>query len=173
MFIVVTGPESSGKTTLSEYLGEYLPALVVHEYSRRYLERIERRYDASDVIAIGRVQFESVQSALRAVRTAVVSDTFMLELKVWTEVRFDGEPESIREMRHALPPDIYVLCRPDLPWEPDPLRENPHDRDSLFERYKKYVHDSGVDFVEAYGKGPDRMERVVESIRQLIKKAIP
>jgi len=172
VFIVVTGPESSGKTTLSEYLGEQLPAFVVQEYARRYLKDIKRSYNSTDVIAIGRAQFESVQSALRTMRTTVVSDTFMLELKIWTEVRFDGEPDPIREMRQALKPDIYVLCRPDLPWEPDPLRENPNDRDTLYDLYKKYIYNSGIDFVEAYGKGPDRMERVVESIRHLMEKAI-
>jgi nicotinamide riboside kinase len=28
-----------------------------------------------------------------------------------------------------------LLCSPDIPWEPDPLRENPHDRDRLFQVY--------------------------------------
>ena len=25
----------------------------------------------------------------------------------------------------------YLLCRPDIPWEPDPLRENPFDREII------------------------------------------
>jgi nicotinamide riboside kinase len=120
------------------------------------------------VVEIGRAQFGSVRSALDASESIVVSDTFMLELKVWTEVRFHGEPEVISDMRKALKPDIYVLCKPDLPWQPDPLRENPDDRDKLYKLYQQCVYDSGIDFVEAYGSGPGRMERVVESIRLLM-----
>ena len=170
MFIAVTGPESSGKTTLAHYLGEALPALVVEEQSRRILERLTHQYQLQDILNIGRAQFQAVINALEVPDAIVVSDTFMIELKVWTEVRFDGEPDEIAQLRRALVPDLYVLCMPDIPWEPDPVRENPHDRDELFKLYQRYVRQSGVPVFVARDSGPQRMIRVLDELRARIKK---
>ena len=47
--IAITGPESSGKTTLTNLLGETLNASVFPEYARTYLENLERDYVQDDL----------------------------------------------------------------------------------------------------------------------------
>ena len=38
---------------------------------------------------------------------------------------------------------FYLLCKPDIPWESDPLRENPNDRIKLFDIYKMELDNLG------------------------------
>ena len=40
--------------------------------------------------------------------------------------------------------DHYFLCKPDIPWEPDPLRENPEDRERLFKLYERGLLEIGA-----------------------------
>ena len=46
--VVVTGPESSGKTSMAESLSVYFNAPLVHEYSRVYLNKLDRNYNKEE-----------------------------------------------------------------------------------------------------------------------------
>ena len=48
--IVITGPESSGKTTLFEQLKILSGFNYIPEYSRTYLEKIKRPYHYNDCL---------------------------------------------------------------------------------------------------------------------------
>mgnify|MGYP006388881073 CR=1 FL=1 len=50
--IAITGPESTGKTTLSEKLAQHFNTDFVPEYSRTYLENFEGQYTEEDVAKI-------------------------------------------------------------------------------------------------------------------------
>ena len=56
--IVITGPESTGKTTLAEALAQKLNALLIPEYARSYVEGLNRPYTYSDVEMIAQHQLE-------------------------------------------------------------------------------------------------------------------
>jgi nicotinamide riboside kinase len=62
--------------------------------------------------------------------------------------------------------DLYLLCNTDLPWEYDPLRENPDDRERLFELYKKELEDRGFSFAIISGTGKERLENAVKAIKE-------
>ena len=38
----------------------------------------------------------------------------------------------------------FIYYKPDIPWESDPLRENPYDRIKLFEIYKMELDNLGT-----------------------------
>ena len=48
--IAITGPESSGKTTLANELTNHYDATLVSEYSREYLEHTQGAYEEKEVI---------------------------------------------------------------------------------------------------------------------------
>ena len=54
--VIVTGPESTGKTVLCEYLAEFFKGVCVPEYARFYVEQLSRPYTKRDVIKIGKRQ---------------------------------------------------------------------------------------------------------------------
>lgn len=157
MRIVVTGPESSGKTTLAESIGGELNVPVVPEIARAYLTDLH--YQPSDLLEIARRQ-------LQAEKQGVVCDTDLQVIAIWWAERFGPVPQALGRMRTGLDDRAYLLCRPDLPWEVDPLRENPDDRGRLFELYKRDLDDRQLRYAEVFGDGPDRVARALAYCRK-------
>ncbi len=141
--IALTGPESSGKTTLCLALASHFQCRFVPEMARLILEKDGPAYDEKKVEEMARIQ---IQEEIRLEKLARESeeqflfcDTNLLVYQVWMEVRFGRCPswivESVAQADYAL----QLLMYPDLPWEADPLRENPLDRLPLFHRYESIL----------------------------------
>ena len=63
--------------------------------------------------------------------------------------------------------DLYILCSPDIPWEPDPLRSLPNidDRQALHARYVQRLNESDFTWVQTKGSAPlERFLSVVKAI---------
>jgi nicotinamide riboside kinase len=159
--IILTGPESCGKTTLARQLAAHFNAPLVEEYVREFFEKKRTpQYKASDLkkIAIGQINAE--KKGLEIVNQQVIEnrkpekdaflicDTDVLTIKIWSEEKYgrcDKELLAISEQLFAAPKTsnfklqtIYLLCSPEgIAWEADPLRENPNDRDRLFSIYEE------------------------------------
>jgi nicotinamide riboside kinase len=127
--IAFTGPECSGKTTLSLWLATHLQWTYVPEFARTFLEG-KPSYTHSDLEYIAKKQLESSH-----VKEPCVSDTEMMVIKIWEEEKFGLTSPKIMTCFEEDHHDLYFLCRPDFEWEEDPLRENPNDRERLFEIY--------------------------------------
>ncbi|MDV7398455.1 ATP-binding protein, partial [Arthrospira platensis SPKY1] len=56
--IALTGPESTGKTTLAKALAARFDTVWAPEYARTYLERLGRPYQYGDLEVIARGQRE-------------------------------------------------------------------------------------------------------------------
>ena len=54
--IAITGPESTGKSTLAEKLAKHFNTDYIPEYSRTYLENFEGQYTENDVVEIAKAQ---------------------------------------------------------------------------------------------------------------------
>ena len=155
--IVVTGPESTGKSTLAQCLGEELNLPVVPEAAREYLQDAD--YSPGDVLNIAQLQIESE-------KPNAICDTDLQVISIWWAERFGPVPHRITAMRAYLSRRRYLLCHPDLPWEPDPLRENPDDRDRLFQIYKQDLVDRGLDYAEVSGLGQERIDQAIAYCRK-------
>lgn len=166
--IVITGPESSGKTTLARMLAESFDIPYVPEYARIYLEAHGPSYTLADLLHIAQGQLALADSVASNTThaPALVIDTWMLELVIWAQYRFGHIPEEISSAYQSYPPDLYVLCAPDLPWEPDPLRENPMDRHILYLSYRNAIAQSRTPFIIVSGTGPERETEALEVLRR-------
>jgi nicotinamide riboside kinase len=61
------------------------------------------------------------------------------------------------------------LCLPDLPWEPDPVRENGgENRLKLFNLYRKELQHYGFNFVEISGIGEARLKAGIDAMNKII-----
>ena len=130
--IAFTGPESCGKTTIAKQFAAHVGGTYVEEFARAYLEKRNGLYNESDLVTIAQGQWAQWYQT----DGILVADTEMLVLKVWSEVRFGRVDTLIEEALKTQDFDHYFLCYPDIPWEPDPLREHPEQRMELFQRYK-------------------------------------
>jgi nicotinamide riboside kinase len=153
--IIFTGPESSGKTTMSNWFADQIGATYVPEFARLYLEKLERSYDFKDLELIAKGQLELIKAANGSGKR-LVCDTGMLVLKIWAELKFDSVINFVDDYIIEDLDSIYVLCKPDIPWEEDPLRENEHDRDKLFVRYEQLLQNLGLKYWVLQGSLEER-----------------
>jgi nicotinamide riboside kinase len=138
------------------------------EHARYHLEQLGRPYLESDLldIAYGQVMLED--EATRGVSRVVLCDTDMITIRIWSEEVFGRcAPELIALSEQRLY-DHWLLCRPDIPWEPDPLRENPHDRDRLFLVYEAMLRKLGKPFTIVEGEREHRMAIAVRAVDALL-----
>lgn len=159
--IAITGPESSGKTTLAKDLSRILGAQLVEEYSREYLEQNGPRYHKLDLLKIARENLRRIEAVDRS---SMVCDTEFLVMKIWYVEKYGVPDPEIEKYWQETPFDLFVLCHPEIPWVPDPLRENPFDRDRLFDIYLKELELSGKPFIIVRGSPEERIEQVLKSI---------
>lgn len=145
--IVITGPESTGKSTLSRYLARIFDGFLVEEYAREYLSERNGVYNREDLSKIAFRQFQSQLAALNNDEHSVVfSDTCLLTIRIWDEWKFGMIDSFVEEWIGLQQVDLYLLCSPDLPWQDDELRESEYDRDELFEIYLEKIIESGVPY---------------------------
>ena len=164
--VAVTGPESSGKTTLSKELCQALSVAHVPEYAREYLEQREGKYDLKDLDEIAEGQRALF---LKHAGNVLIADTDFTVLKVWSEVKYGKVSDHLLEIDENFQFDLYLLCLPDIPWEPDPLRENPNDRWELLEHYREALSEKGNPVIEISGSYEERFQTSIEAIHALMK----
>jgi len=108
----------------------------VPEYSREYLRELNRSYRYDDILAIAKGQFEDEERMAAMTTGLLFCDTDFIVNKIWCIDKFGKCHPWILDMIGQQHYDLYLLCNTDIPWEPDPLRENPEDRERLFGLYK-------------------------------------
>ena len=172
--IVLTGPESTGKTTLAKKLATHFKTDWVPEFSRTYLNGLTRPYEEKDLLAIARGQVESEDKFLKhSSEKLIFLDTSIEVIKLWSEIKYGRcHPwitESIRARKHGL----YLLCRPDIPWKFDPLRENPNNRPAIFDAYKQEFVKQNFNFVEISGTDEKRILNAINYVQSFFHTDSP
>jgi nicotinamide riboside kinase len=161
------GPESTGKTTLSEQLVSRLGGEFVPEFAREYLEARNGKYSESDLPTIAKGQLELEVKAISNGLPLVFCDTDIVVVKVWQEFKYgktNGEIESLLSLQQ---PRKYLLTYPDLPWEEDSLRENRNELDQLFDLYESTLKKLGADYRIVKGVNEVRPQNAIEAINQM------
>ncbi|MEM8906543.1 MAG: ATP-binding protein [Bacteroidota bacterium] len=166
--IVITGPESSGKTTLAQQLAQHYACGWVPEYARSYLEQLGRPYRQQDLldIAQGQLQLEERQQALGG--ELLICDTDLLTIKIWSEVKYQTCDPWIQAQVEKRTYDWYFLCGVDIPWVDDPLREHPTQRAALWKIYDRELRNLRKGFMELYGTEAERRQKAIDQIDALL-----
>lgn len=168
MRIAFIGPESCGKSTLSAAVAGRLDMPCVPEYARTYVERLTRPYLYRDVVAIAHRQIQQLRAFPHA-----VFDTELIITQVWMHRCYGRSPWWLQRAIEQFPVDYYFLCAPDLPWQSDPVRENPGCRDELFRIYLSRVRRTGAPYAVIRGTDPSiRLQQVLRSLSGLLPFAV-
>ncbi len=161
--VVVTGPESVGKSTLVKQLANYYQSPYVEEYARIYVENLNRPYEYNDVLNIARKQIEEY-NLLDGENGFVFFDTFLEITKVWLEYVYQKLPVWFEPEYDKKAIDLYLLCKPDLPWVKDSVRENEALREQLFNRYQQELDNKKCKYTIISGEGDERLNNALKAL---------
>ncbi|OBQ57253.1 ATP-binding protein [Tamlana sp. s12] len=173
--VVLFGPESTGKTTLSRQLARYYSSVWVPEYAREYLQNKwnnERKTcEPKDLLPIAEGQMRLENELAQKTNTVLICDTDLLETKVYSEVYYLGSCDPILE-KYALENtyDLYFLTYIDTPWEADDLRDKPDQREAMFEAFQNELIKHNKPYVLLKGSKIQRLETAVKHIDKLLKQ---
>jgi NadR type nicotinamide-nucleotide adenylyltransferase len=171
---VITGPESTGKSTLTKILAQEYNASWVKEYARDYLSTLRHAqgdisYTFEDVIEMAKIQLQKEQEAISQ-NELLFLDTDLTVFYVWIKEKYNQEVDWINEHLAQAQNKIYLLCDVDLEWEDDPLREHPklEDRLRLYESYKSLLAANNLTYYVLSGDKIAREKKAKEIINKLI-----
>ena len=173
--VVLFGPESTGKTTLSEQLARYYNTVWVPEYAREYLQNKwndERKTcEPHDLLPIAEGQMYLENSLAEKATKVLICDTDLLETKVYSEAYYVGHCDPTLE-KYALQNnyDLYLLTNIDVPWVGDDLRDKPNERERMFTYFKETLEKHNRNFTTLTGDKKTRLNTAVEHIDKLLRK---
>lgn len=164
--IIFTGPESTGKSTLAIQLAHHFSANYQAEYAREFLMQRNGVYEFEDLDCISAEQEKRWNSFETG--NLQICDTDYLVLKIWSSYKFGKVSPFIAQGFANQQCAHYFLCYPDIPWEPDPLRVNEHERHELFQMYLAELEATNCSFTIIKGTFEERVEQcvsIIEAIR--------
>ncbi|MBP2831384.1 ATP-binding protein [Aquimarina sp. U1-2] len=173
--IVLFGPESTGKTTLSKQLAVYYECQWVPEYMRIYLQKKwdeeKKTCTYEDILPIATGQMKLENRLAQKTNKILICDTNLLELKVYSEVYYKEKvPEILRKISLENVYHLYLLTYIDTPWVPDDLRDKPHHREEMFLRFKNCLEHYNLPYVTLKGSKTSRVRKATQIIDQLRKE---
>lgn len=169
--IAIIGPESTGKTTLAQHLAAHYQTLWLPEYAREYVENLNRPYTFADVEHIALRQPELERDYQRRANGLLFLDTELIITKVWFDEVFGARPAWFDALLGQYHGDFYLLCRPDLDWTYDPVREYPSKdiRAYLFGVYQQELEAQGFPYAIIEGEGDTRLKRSIEHVEAFLQ----
>jgi len=167
--VAVIGPECTGKSDLSAYLATYFKTEWVPEYARGYMDKLVRPYIQSDLLTIAHGQMRIEDEFARDANKVLICDTNLYVIKVWSEFKFGSCHEEILNQIATRKYDLYLLTNIDIPWEDDPQREHPQQRQELYNIYLREMKNQPVPFVEIKGERELRQKMAVNAVESNIK----
>ncbi|NNK76887.1 MAG: ATP-binding protein [Maribacter sp.] len=173
--VVIFGPESTGKTTLSEQLARHYNTVWVPEYAREYLQdkwNNERKTcEPKDLLPIAEGQIRLENDLATKATDLLICDTDLLETKVYSEAYYLGYCDPLLE-KYALENkyDLYFLTYIDIPWEADDLRDKPNERERMFLYFKDTLEKYNRNFVILKGDKRTRLKKAIKHIDNLLKE---
>ncbi len=171
--VVLFGPESSGKTTLSRQLARHYNTVWAPEYAREYLQNKwnnERKTcENSDLlpIAIGQMKLEN--DLAKKADKILICDTDLLETKVYSEEFYGGyvAPE-LEKSASQNTYNLYLLTYIDTPWEEDDLRDRPELRLEMFNAFENALKKYNRPYVLLKGDKKTRLENAIIEIDKIL-----
>ena len=166
--IVITGAESTGKSTLAQALSDHYGEPWTHEFVRGYVDQLDRELQPADLDSIARGQLALEDAGLEQAKRLVIHDTNIVSSIIYAQHYFGVTLEWVDACFRERKYDLYLFCMPDIPWKADEgQRESPEARAQLHRIFKTKLDSLKVPYVEIYGSKEERLQKAILNIEQL------
>ena len=171
--VVLFGPESTGKTTLSRHLARHYNTVWVPEFARDYLQKKwnnERKTcELKDILPIAVGQMKLENKLAKKADKILICDTDLLETKVYSEQFYNGfVDEELQKAANSNTYDLYLLTYIDTPWEADDLRDRPEQRLEMFTAFEKALIENNKNYLLLKGNKETRLKNAINAIDKIV-----
>ncbi|MGF1922840.1 MAG: AAA family ATPase [Bacteroidia bacterium] len=168
--IAIVGPESTGKSTISQQLAKHYKVPWVPEYARYYCAALTSECTMQDEINMFHGQLALEESVLAMTETEfLICDTTFLTVKIWSDEILGHTPSIVLDALKNRKYDFYILLDIDLPWQEDPLRDFPHMRDHFMNIWHKELKALNAQYA-VVGGVEDRLQNVINAVDQFLNR---
>ena len=169
--LVLTGPESSGKSWLAARLQQSFGGLLVGEYVRDFIDSEQRDTCLADIPTIARGQLALEDAARARAPHLLILDTHLLSNILWSRTLFGTcpawlEDELLRRLYHQ-----HLLLSPvGIDWHDDGQRCQPElaERLRFHDQCRDWLICRNQPFVEIGGSWTERERQAFAHTRALL-----
>jgi nicotinamide riboside kinase len=169
--LVLTGPESSGKSWLADEIQRHFGGVLVGEYVRQFIDEVQRDTRYADIEVIAREQLAREDAARTLNPTLLILDTHLLSNILWSRTLFNDCPAWLETALAERPYDLHLLLSPEgVEWVGDGQRCQPdlNERQAFFEASRQWLvaHQQPFEVIE--GGWSDRSAHVLQRVAHLL-----
>lgn len=169
--VVLTGPESSGKSWLAAGLQQRFGGLRVDEYVRRFIELNPRDTCLADIPDIARGQLQWEDQARAQQPALLILDTHLLSNMLWSQTLFGDCPAWLEAELLARHYDLHLLLSPEqVDWTADGLRCQPDldERLAFYQATRDWLEQHRQPLQIIRGNWAERQTQTFAAVEQLL-----
>jgi len=168
--IVLTGPESTGKSTIAKKLAEHFNTVWVREYlrefaSEKYSRNEELIYSDNHLITQGQTRLEN--EAYKKANKFLFCDTDILQTVIYSHEYYGKVQKELEDKLISENNTFYLLLNLDVEWEYDELRDKPNDRKRMFDIFENALIKYKKKYIILKGKNDFRLENAIKEVNKL------
>ena len=169
--LVLSGPESSGKSWLAAELQARFGGLLVGEYVRFFIEQNPRDTCLADIPDIANGQLAWEDEARAQLPALLILDTHLLSNMLWSQTLFGDCPAWIEQALLSRHYDLHLVLSPEgVDWADDGQRCQPEliERQHFFDASQVWLQQHQQAFMAIHGDWEERRKQAFDAVEKLI-----
>lgn len=160
------GPESTGKTYMTEQMAKRYNTEFVPEVAREFLST--NNFTTDEIVHIGQAHYNRIIERLKTANKFLFCDTDVITTQIYSQHYLGVVPPQLYLLERKITYDLYFLFDIDVPWIADGLRDLAHLRKEMFQIFKDALEKRNIRYTLVTGSWEQRERIVTEKINELL-----